>query len=125
MSGLPQVSRGTALETMIIFTTDMEALAAFYQEGLELGSYQRSPQHMGQQVGPVYLGFDEVESLEGNARANVSLWFTVENLQATYDRLVGLGASVRYPPVRKPWGGYLACVYDPDGNMLGLSQREL
>jgi predicted enzyme related to lactoylglutathione lyase len=116
--------QGTTLATVIMFTTDMEALAAFYRAGLELGPYDRSPKHMGQQVGPVYLGFDEVDSLEGDARANVSLWFTVDHLQATYDRLIGLGASVRYPPVRKPWGGYLACVYDPDGNMLGLSQRE-
>ena len=23
-----------------------------------------------------------------------------------------------------PWGGYLASVYDLDGNMIGLSQRE-
>ena len=125
MPGTLEASAGTTLETVIIFTTDMEELAAFYQKGLQLGTYQLSPQHMGQQVGPVYLGFDEVDSLQDNARPSVSLWFTVDNLQATYERLVDLGASVRYPPVRKPWGGYLACVYDPDGNMLGLSQREL
>ena len=125
MPGTLEASAGTTLETVIIFTTDMEELAAFYQKGLQLGTYQLSPQHRGQQVGPVYLGIDEVDSLQDNARPSVSLWFTVDNLQATYERLVDLGASVRYPPVRKPWGGYLACVYDPDGNMLGLSQREL
>jgi predicted enzyme related to lactoylglutathione lyase len=54
----------------------------------------------------------------------VTLWFTVDDIQATFDRLVALGARVRYPPSQKPWGGYLACVYDPDGNMLGLSQRQ-
>ncbi len=112
------------LETVIIFTECMEALAAFYRDALQLDAYQRSPQHMGQQVGPVYLGFDQVDSAEGSSRASVTLWFTVDDIQATYDRLLGLGARVRYPPTQKPWGGFLACVFDPDGNMLGLSQRQ-
>ena len=38
---------GTTLETAIIFTTDMEALATFYQEGLDLGVFERSPGHIG------------------------------------------------------------------------------
>lgn len=115
---------GASLETVIIFTERMEALAAFYQEALQLGPFERSPQHMGQQVGPCYLGFDQVDLVEGDARASVSLWFTVDDIQATFDRLLDLGAKVRYAPTQKPWGGYLACVYDPDGNMLGLSQRK-
>jgi predicted enzyme related to lactoylglutathione lyase len=102
----------------------MEALAAFYQEALQLGPFEHSPQHMGQQVGPAYLGFDQVERLEGDPGANVTLWFTVDDIEATFDRLVALGARVRYRPTQKPWGGYLACVYDPDGNMMGLSQRQ-
>lgn len=120
----PEAAGGTTLETTIIFTGRMEALAAFYKEGLQLGPYEHGPQHMGQPVGPVYLGFDQVDSPEAGSNSSVSLWFTVDDLQTTYDRLVGLGARVRYPPVRKPWGGFLACVYDPDGNMLGLSQRQ-
>ena len=34
---------GTTLETAIIFTTDMDALANFYKEGLDLGDFERSP----------------------------------------------------------------------------------
>jgi uncharacterized glyoxalase superfamily protein PhnB len=48
----------------------------------------------------------------------------VDDLQATFERLVALGATVRYPPTRKPWGAELAAVYDLDGNLLGLAQRE-
>jgi predicted enzyme related to lactoylglutathione lyase len=79
---------------------------------------------MGQKVGHVYLGFDEADEVEGDGRSSVTLWFTVDDLQSTFDRLVAMGARVRYPPTRKPWGGFLASVYDPEGNMLGLSQRE-
>ena len=112
---------GTTLETAIIFTGRMEELARFYQEGLELGGFHRSPRHLGVQVGPVYLGFDQVEQVPGGGC--VTLWFTVDDLQGTYERLVLMGAGVVYPPSRKPWGAYLAAVYDPDGNMIGLSQR--
>jgi predicted enzyme related to lactoylglutathione lyase len=112
------------LETVIIFTDRMEELAGFYQKAFQLGPYQHSPGHMGQQVGPVYLGFDQVQEPAGSERTGATLWFTVDSLHAAFDRLVAMGAKVRYPPTRKPWGAVLASVYDPDGNIIGLSQRQ-
>jgi predicted enzyme related to lactoylglutathione lyase len=116
-----ETGKGTALETAIIFTGRLEELARFYQEGLELGGFNRSPRHLGLQVGPVYLGFDQVEQVRGGG--GVTLWFTVDDLRSTYERLVLMGAGVVYPPSRKAGGAFLAAVYDPDGNMIGLSQR--
>lgn len=115
---------GVVLETVIIFTERMEELAEFYQETLQLGPYQNSPNHMGQQVGPVYLGFDQIEEPAGSERTGVTLWFTVDNIHAAFGRLVAMGAKVRYPPTQKPWGAFLASVYDLDGNMVGLSQGQ-
>ena len=112
------------LETVIIFTGRMKELAGFYQKAFQLGPYQHSPGHMGQQVGPIYLGFDQLEEAAGAERTGVTLWFTVEDLHAAFDRLVAMGAKVRYPPTQKPWGAFLAALYDPDGNMIGLSQRQ-
>ena len=43
--------------------------------------------------------------------------------RGTYERLVLMGAGVVYPPSRKLGNAFLAAVYDPDGNMIGLSQR--
>ena len=117
--------QGTWLETVIIFTEKMEELAAFYQEALELGPYERSPRHLGCRVGPVYFGFDQVEESQPAANAGATLWFTVDDIHDTFDRLVKMGATVRYPPTEKPWGALLAAVYDPDGNMLGISQRKV
>lgn len=112
-----------AIDTAIIFTTRMEALAAFYREGLQFGEPDRSPGHIGFQVGPVYLGFDQVDEAWASPGA-VTLWFRVADLQAAFDRLVAAGARVRYAPVTKPWGDLLAAVYDPDGNLIGLAQRK-
>jgi uncharacterized glyoxalase superfamily protein PhnB len=123
MEEVPETQAGTSLDTVIIFTGRMEELASFYQRALELGPFEHSPRHMGQQVGSVYLGFDEVEQAKEASHTGVTLWFTVDNIESTFDRLVAMGAEVRYPPTKKPWGALLACVYDPDGNLLGLSQR--
>jgi predicted enzyme related to lactoylglutathione lyase len=112
------------LETIIIFTERMEELAGFYREALQLGSWERSPGHLGQRVGPVYFGFDQVDGVGPGSGAGATLWFTVDDIQATYERLAAMGAEVRYPPAQKPWGALLAAVYDPDGNMLGLAQRQ-
>ena len=47
-----------------------------------------------------------------------------QGIHATFGRLVAQGAKVRYTPTQKPWGGFLASVYDPDGNLIGISQRQ-
>lgn len=114
---------GTRLETVIILTSRMEQLARFYHEGLGLGPYESSPSHLGQQLGQIYFGFDQLERDPSGTDARVTLWFTVDDLQETFDRLVSIGAKVGFPPTLKPWGAVLASVYDPDGNLLGLAQR--
>ena len=119
----PVVS-GTALDTAIVFTGQMETLARFYGEVLGIGPFERSPGHVGCKVGAVYFGFDQVEGATGNSEGGATLWFTVDDLQATFDRAVALGARVKYPPTDKPWGARLASVYDPDGNLVGLAQRQ-
>jgi lactoylglutathione lyase len=121
--GPSEAPQGSALETVIIFTERMEELARFYAEGLGIGPYEASPGHLGCQVGAVYFGFDQVERAPAGAGGGVTIWFTVDDIQSTFERLVALGAEVRYGPTRKPWGALLAALHDPDGNILGLSGR--
>lgn len=115
---------GASLETVIIFTERMKELAHFYQKGLQLAQFESSPDHLGQRLGHVYFGLDQVENVEGSSPAGVTLWFTVDDIQQTYDRLIALGGKARFPPTQRPWGALLAAVYDLDGNFLGLSQRQ-
>ena len=115
---------GSRLETVIVFTVRMEELADFYAHGLAIGPFERSPRHLGCQLGPVYFGFDQVDETSETSQSGVTIWFTVDDLDRTYERLLELGADVVYPPTEKPWGATLACVRDPDGNVLGLSQRK-
>lgn len=112
------------LHTIILFTQNMEQLAQFYADALGLGPYERLPGHLGCQFGQVYFGFDQLEVVDGESpRQGVTLWFEVDDLQAAFDHAVELGAAVRYPPTKKPWGAVLASVNDPDGNVIGFTQR--
>jgi predicted enzyme related to lactoylglutathione lyase len=33
-----------------------------------------------------------------------------------------IGGKVIYPPIKTSWGDVLAAIFDPDGNVIGLSQ---
>ena len=114
----------TFLHTVIINTKDMRRLADFYREGLALGEGQtHGDDHFGWQLPNLYFGFDLVAQDYAYPGA-VSLWFAVADLQATFDRFVTLGAPVKYGPTQKPWGALLAAVFDPDGNVVGLTQQD-
>ena len=111
------------LDTVIVYTRDMERLSAFYASGLGLTEPNRVPGHIGFELpGGPYLGFDQTEEIAIGA-GGVSLWFDVEDLDATFRRFVELGAAVRYEPELKPMGDVLASLIDLDGNVFGLVSR--
>ncbi|MHC4781295.1 MAG: VOC family protein, partial [Planctomycetota bacterium] len=53
----------------------------------------------------------------------LSFWVRVEDIGAVYEKCIELGARPNQRPAKKPWGDVLASVFDPDGNLLGLSQK--
>ncbi len=112
------------IDTVIIVTSRMKELAEFYQEGLQLSPpHSHSDNHLGFPIAGTYLGFDQVENVEVTYPGAVSLWFRVDDIEATFNRFKQLGAKVKYPPTKKPWGDTLAALYDPDGNLIGLAKR--
>lgn len=113
------------LDTVIIATPRMQELAQFYQEGLQLNQPQgHSDNHLGFPLEGLYLGFDQVDDTAFEYPGAISLWFRVDNIEETFHRFKQLGAKVKYPPTKKPWGDVLAALIDPDGNILGLAQRQ-
>jgi predicted enzyme related to lactoylglutathione lyase len=111
-------------DTIIYFTTRMPEMAHFYGQGLELGEPQgHGGNHLGYSLDDgVYLGFDQVEQARPSF-GGPTVWFNVDDLQATFERFVELKARVRYPPELKPMGDVLASLEDPDGNVFGLVAR--
>jgi predicted enzyme related to lactoylglutathione lyase len=116
-------STNAILQTVIIQTGQMAEMADFYARGFELGeAASTGGDHLGFPLPNLYFGFDQVENAPEPSGV-VSLWFEVEDIEASFKRFEGLGAKVKYPPTKKPWGAVLASLFDPDGNLFGLSQR--
>ena len=116
-------STNAVLQTVIIQTGQMKTMAEFYAHGLELGeAAPTGGDHLGYPLPNLYFGFDLVDEVPPPSGV-VSLWFEVDDIEAAFKRFEGSGARVSYPPIKKPWGAVLAALYDPDGNMFGISQR--
>jgi predicted enzyme related to lactoylglutathione lyase len=113
------------LQTIVIMTRQMKALAGFYAHGLELGEAAATGgDHLGFSLPNLYFGFDQVESTP-EPSGTVTLWFEVDDIETTFRRFEESGARIKYRPTKKPWGAVLAALYDPDGNVFGISQRGL
>ena len=116
-------STNAILQTVIIQTGQMRAMADFYANGLELGeAVATGDDHLGYPLPNLYFGFDQVPESPPSSGV-VSLWFEVNDIEATFKRFEAYGTRVNYPPTEKPWGAVLAALYDPDGNLFGISQR--
>jgi predicted enzyme related to lactoylglutathione lyase len=48
--------------------------------------------------------------------------FGVDDLAATHKLWSGRGVPFPYPPTAQPWGGTLAKIADPEGNLITLDQ---
>lgn len=119
----PDRQGATYLSSVIIYSTDMSALADFYRNALELGEpATRLDNHIGFWLGDNYLGFEPVEALNANP-GGPTVWFGVDDAEAAVARLVAAGARPEMAPARQDWGDIHASVRDPDGNLVGLIQR--
>jgi catechol 2,3-dioxygenase-like lactoylglutathione lyase family enzyme len=116
-------STNAVLQTVIIQTGLIKAMAEFYAHGLELGEAAATGgDHLGYPLPNLYFGFDLVDEAPPPSGV-VSLWFEVDDIEETFKQFEESGVRVSYPPTKKPWGAVLASLYDPDGNLFGISQR--
>ena len=113
------------LDAVLFASPHPETLAEFYQHALELGPPKwHGEDHLGLNLSNTYLGFDRVQE-NTSSSGSVSIWFRVFDIQATFKRLVRLGAKVKYAPTQEESPGeILAMVYDLDGNSIGLISPE-
>jgi predicted enzyme related to lactoylglutathione lyase len=112
----------TRLAAVLIETARPEELAEFYRQGFGLDRPKYSgSDHLGLNLANMYLGFDRVPEKKRARTGSVSLWFRVNDLPVTFDRLVNLGATVISPPsAQESPGEILALLADPEGNKIGL-----
>ncbi|RRB02418.1 VOC family protein [Larkinella rosea] len=116
------------LSTISFYASDLEAAKEWYSELLGLEPYFNVPGYIEFRIGDYQheLGIiDSAYAPEGATKGpagSISYWH-VDDLQATLDRLIALGAAL-YQPITDHSGGkgafMTASVIDPFGNILGV-----
>lgn len=108
-----------------IFVSDLDRSVAFYRDalGLELEFASQEHGYASLSAGPVRLGLavpgPEEAKLIGR---HTGVGWNMSDLEAEHERLAGLGVTFPMPPARQPWGGFMALMADPDGNVFYLDQ---
>jgi predicted enzyme related to lactoylglutathione lyase len=108
-----------------VFVTDLADAIEFYRTKLGLKAIRMDTEHgyASFDAGPVSLGLAAVEGEQASlAGRHTGIGLVVADLEAEHARLVGSGVEFAMPPTRQPWGGFMALVRDPAGNLLYLDE---
>ena len=111
-----------------IFVTDWERAVRFYTETLGIPTSFRSDEDGWLQLatGEGQLALERADPDDAESTALVGRFLgtslRVEDVRATYATLTERGVEFVEPPEPQPWGGVLAHLRDPDGNVLTLVQ---
>jgi len=108
-----------------VFVGDLVRAIEFYERKLGFKLQVSSPEHgyASFTVGGLRFGIavpgPEQHELVGR---HTGVGLAVSDLEAEHGRLVNLGVRFTLPPTKQPWGGFMALVEDPDGNVFYLEQ---
>jgi predicted enzyme related to lactoylglutathione lyase len=111
-----------------VYVRDFERALAFYRDVLELplnfadekfGFASFATQGAGFTIARVDPKDPQQERLVSR---HTGIALGVDDLQKTYEAWRARGVPFPLPPTRQPWGGTLAQLADPEGNLLTLDQ---
>lgn len=108
-----------------VFVSDLDRAVEFYAStlGFKLNFSDAEHGYASLDGGSVQLGLAKAsadqEKLIGR---HTGIGLAVADLEAEHTRLAGLNVRFEMPPTKQPWGGFMALINDPDGNILYLDQ---
>jgi predicted enzyme related to lactoylglutathione lyase len=109
----------TKIEAVFIQASKLSDLAEFYRTGLDLPDPKPvDNDQVGFQLGEVYFAVERVPQVK-QAPGRTTVWFRVEDVRKSYDRLLTLGAEIDSPP-QEVGTETIATLFDPEGNSFGL-----
>ncbi len=110
---------------VIIWTEDLETLVEFYRDTLGLTPHSVRPDFVAFRWGSMRLSIGKHSRVQGRTdepyRVMVNLG--VSNIHRLHEELTAKGVHFSRPPEQEHWGGWVATLSDPDGNMLQLMQQ--
>lgn len=99
-----------------IETSDVKKVADFYRKVLHISEVCEDEVHQFIITEGTTLTVYNNGKPKNNQNQNISLAFTVGDVEEEYNRLIGLGIPVIDPPKVQPWGAKNMHFCDPDGN---------
>jgi predicted enzyme related to lactoylglutathione lyase len=111
-----------------VFVSDLARAVAFYRDVLglplqfehaEFGYASFAPEGMRFGVACVDRKAPEFAALVGR---HTGIGLGVPDVDAAHRALVAKGVRFTTAPAKQPWGGYMAILADPDGNLFYLDQ---
>ena len=114
------------LAVVRIFARDFEAAVRFYADvlGMELEGRADHFDWAQFRVGPCSLAIEGLAPDDPEAPCLIGRFvgvsLRVSDIRSTYRTLLARGVDFVAPPEEQPWGGTLAHLRDPEGNVLTL-----
>ena len=99
-------------------TNDVIRLANFYKKLFEIDNGSDDEVHQALIEEETQLTIYNDGMHKNNSNQNISLAFTVDDIDKAYKKVVGLGAEIIEKPKVRPWGGTNMSFYDPEGNVI-------
>ncbi len=110
---------------VILWTEDVERLAAFYRDVLGLTVHSQRPHFVVFSLGSLRLSVGKHDGVAGRTKDpyRIMVNLGVQNIQTAYARMKAQGVAFLRPPEQEHWGGWVATFHDPDGNIIQLLQQ--
>lgn len=101
-----------------LLTNDVIKLANFYKSLLETENNSNDIVHQTILAEETMLTIYNDGSIKNNNNQNICLSFTVNDIDAEYEKLIKLGVEIIEKPKLRPWGAKNMSFYDPDKNVI-------
>lgn len=101
-------------------TNDVIKLANFYKQLFEIENNSNDETHQFLIEEETTLSIYNNGTSKNNLNQNISLAFTVDNIEKAYKKVVDLGVEIIEKPTVRPWGATSMSFYDPDRNVIYL-----
>lgn len=109
---------------VIIWTNRLEAMSEFYRNTLGLEPHSVRPDFVAFLWGGMRLSIGAHDHVQGLSKDpyRIMINLSVADIHSFYEDTLARGVRYVRPPEREHWGGYVATLEDPDGNLLQLLQ---
>ena len=118
-----------------LLVNDMPAMIRFYRDvmGFEISEGEDSENVYLVKDGTLFLlyGRNDFEKMTGrryeyvkglNGHSEIAMHVdTFDEVDAEYNRTIGLGAKPVMPPTTEPWGQRTCYIADPEGNLIEIA----